>query len=423
MTKADPVQLPGDKSLTHRALILAAVASGESVIEHPLVSLDTRSMAAALRGLGVSISPLRGGAVRVRGVGLGGGGFVQPTKSLHCGNSGTAARFLLGLLAACPMSVRLTGDTSLRRRPMRRVMDPLRQMGASFSESAEDGLPVEVRGGKLRAIDYRTEIASAQVKSAVLLAGLVARVPVRLTEPLLSRDHTERMLRALGVPVVSSEATVDMTPVNDIPGFSVRVPGDPSSAAFLVAAVLLAGRGALELRQVAINPTRTGYLEVLKRMGASIEVRGVSQSLGEPVGDLVVHRARLNGTTVEAHEVPALIDEIPVLAVVAGMAAGTTTFNGVAELRVKESDRLGLLARNLTAVGVSCVVTGDSLRVEGRSQPPRGFVETGRDHRMAMAFAIMDRVAGASVRLSERESPRVSYPAFFDDLNRVIASG
>ncbi len=423
MTNAGPVRLPGDKSLTHRALALAAVASGESVIEHPLVSLDTRSMAAALRRLGVSISPLRGSVVRVRGVGLGGGGFVHPTKSLHCGNSGTAARFLLGLLAACPMSVRLTGDASLRRRPMRRVMDPLRQMGASFSESAGDGLPVEVRGGKLRAIDYRTEIASAQVKSAVLLAGLVARVPVRLTEPLLSRDHTERMLRALGVSVVSSDTTVDLTPVNEIPGFSVRVPGDPSSAAFLVAAALLAGRGACELRQVAINPTRTGYLEVLKRMGASIEVRGVSQSLGEPVGDLVVHRARLSGTTVEAHEVPALIDEIPVLAVVAGMAAGTTTFKGVSELRVKESDRLGLLARNLTAVGVPCVVTGDSLRVEGRSQPPRGFVETGRDHRMAMAFAIMDRVAGASVRLSEEESPRVSYPAFFEDLNRVVSSG
>ena len=421
--KPPPLLLPGDKSLTHRALVLAALATGVSEIEHPLASLDTRSMAGALRQLGVDISPLRGGTVRVIGKGLGGGGFLQPSRRLNCGNSGTAARFLLGLLAACPWAATVTGDASLRRRPMRRIVKPLRQMGASFTEPPTDGLPIEVRGGALRPIEYRSEVASAQLKSAVLLAGLVARVRVRLSEPLLSRDHTERMLRALGVPVESNGTTASLTPVESIPGFRMDVPGDPSAAAFLVAAALLAGREECVLRHVAVNPTRTGFLAVLKRMGARIAVHDGGESLGEPVGDLVVGRGTLRGTTVTAEEVPALIDEIPVLAVLAAAAAGVTTFHGVSELRVKETDRLGLLAANLRVVGVQCEADEDSLTVEGTAAPPKGAVETGLDHRMAMAFAVLGRVPGAAIRLSEYDSPGVSYPGFFDDLDRVAPAG
>ena len=306
---------------------------------------------------------------------------------------------------------------------MRRVMDPLRRMGASFREMSGDGLPVEIRGGKLRAIDYRSEISSAQLKSAVLFAGLVARVQVRVTEPILSRDHTERMLRALGVPVESTGTTVSLAPVDDVPSFEVQIPGDPSSGAFLIAAALLAGRGECELRRVAINPTRTGFLEVLKRMGATIEIRNVSQTLGEPVGDLVVRRSELSGATVRASEVPSLIDEIPVLAVLASAAAGSTTFRGVGELRVKESDRLGLLASNLRSVGARCDVSGDSLHIEGSVTSPAGFVVTGLDHRMAMAFAVLGRMPGASIRLSENRSPRISYPSFFEHLERVAPNG
>jgi 3-phosphoshikimate 1-carboxyvinyltransferase len=418
---APRIELPGDKSLTLRALVLAALATGDSTIEHPLTGLDARSMATVLRGLGVRISPLRGRRICVQGVGL--KGLRQPRGSLHCGNSGTTARLLLGILAACPFLVRITGDASLRRRPMRRVTTPLERMGASFRELAGDGLPLEVCGGRLHAIEVATEVASAQVKSAILLAGLVAGVEVAVTEPLRSRDHTERMLQALEVEVDVQGTTVRLRPVDAIPSFEARVPGDPSSAAFLIAAALLAGRGEVTLGEVALNPTRTGFLEVLRRMGAEVRVKEASRFLGEPVGEITVTGADLRGADVAPDEVPSLIDEIPVLAVLAGASAGTTTFRGVSELRRKESDRLHLLARNLQAVGVEARATEDTLRVIGASRPPRGRVDTGVDHRMAMAFAALGRMPGAAVRLSERESPDVSYPHFFRDLEWAAPRG
>jgi 3-phosphoshikimate 1-carboxyvinyltransferase len=420
VTARPEIELPGDKSLTHRALLLAALASGESIIERPLRSLDTGSMAAALRRLGVSITPLR---EQVRVVGNGLAGLTQPSGSLHCGNSGTAARFLLGVLAASPLSVRVTGDASLRRRPMRRVTNPLKKMGGTIIELAGDGLPVEVRGAPLESLEYESDTASAQVKSAILFAGLVAGVPVAVTEPFLSRDHTERMLRALGVDVFANETTITLTPVESIPSFDATIPGDPSSGAFAIAAALLAGTGEVTLRNMLVNPTRLGFVRVLRRMGADIEVREFSESLGEPVGEVVVRESRLSGTEVKAHEVPSLIDEIPVLAVLATAATGKTTFKGVSELKVKESDRLILLAANLAAVGAECRVVGDTLHVCGMSKPPRGAVETGFDHRMAMAFAVLDRMPGASVALSEVRSPRVSYPGFFRDLDRLTTRG
>ena len=420
MSAGPDIVLPGDKSLTHRALVLAALANGESVLHHPLTALDARAMAAALRKLGVAVSPLRG-TVRITGRGL--RSLSQPKGSLHCGNSGTAARFLLGLLAASPLVARVTGDRSLRGRPMRRVTEPLRRMGASFTELAGDGLPVEVRGGPVRSIEYVSTTASAQVKSAILFAGLVGGVEVSVTEPVRSRDHTERMLQALGVEIETENTTVRMRPAHSLPRFTGRVPGDPSAAAFLITAALLAGRSEFTLRDMAVNPMRIGFVNALRRMGADITIREVSEFLGEPVGEVVVRASELSGTEVEPDEVPSLIDEIPVLAALASVCRGTTTFRGVSELRVKESDRLALLASNLVAIGANCRVTGDILEVEGMSRPPSGRIETGNDHRMAMAFAVLDSMPGASIRLSERRSPHVSYPTFFADLDRVATRG
>ena len=417
------IALPGDKSLTHRALLLGALASGTSVIEEPLTSLDARTMAAVLRRLGVSVSPMRGGRVQVGGVGL--QGLRQPATTLHCGNSGTAVRLILGVLAgaAPPFTARLTGDASLRRRPMRRVTTPLARMGASFVELAGDGLPVQVEGRRLKTMVYEPEVASAQVKSAILLAALVAGVEVTVREPLATRDHSERMLRSLGVPVACEGPAVTLSPVESLEPFSMRVPGDPSSAAFLAAATLLAGRDEIHLLRVGVNPTRMGFFDTIQRMGADVEIGEITHCMGEPVADVVVRASRLVGTMVPRSDVPSLIDEIPMLAAVASMAEGSTTFQGVAELRVKESDRLALLTANLAAVGKHCVVDGDTLTVEGSPRAPAGAVETGLDHRMAMTFAVMGRIPGASVRLSETGSPEISYPGFFAALDKVAPHG
>jgi 3-phosphoshikimate 1-carboxyvinyltransferase len=411
---APTVRPPGDKSITHRALLLAALADGTSQIERPLTSLDARSMAGALRALGVAVSPLRrGGRVAIAGRGL--GGLRAPAGTVHCGNSGTTARFLLGVLAAFPFSVRLTGDASLRRRPMRRVTRPLTMMGARFEEEAGDGLPLTVRGGRLAPLSYDMPVATAQVKSALLFAGLAGHVPVRLTEPAPSRDHTERLLEALGVKLERGNGTVALAPAERLPAFALTVPGDISSAAFLIAAALL-GRREVRIQGVGVNPTRAGVLRVLQRMGAPLSVTSTGDVLGEPVADLLVRPGALEACDVSAEEVPSVIDEIPVLAVLASRARGESVFHGVGELRVKESDRLALLAANLRAIGVTAEASADTLWVTGGDRPPRGRIETARDHRLAMAFAVLGTVPGARITLSETASVAVSYPGFFDDL-------
>lgn len=414
------VRPPGDKSITHRALVLGALGEGRTELTGALTSLDVRSMARVLRQLGVRMSALRPGArVVVQGRGL--GGLRRPRAVLDCGNSGTSARFMLGTLAGFPFAARITGDASLRRRPMRRVTAPLAQMGARFEEPNGDGLPLVVHGGCLRALHYQLPVAAAQVKGALLLAGLTGGVPVQLREPGQSRDHTERMLQALGVRLTVSGLTVSLEPPERLAAFELAIPGDISSAAFLIGAALLGGRGELVLRDVGVNPTRVGSLRVLERMGAAIEVQPHRLVLGEPVADIVVNPSALRACTVEPVEVPSLIDEIPMLAVLAARAEGESVFRGVQELRVKESDRLMLIARNLRAVGVEAEASGDTLTVVGTDQPPRGNVDTARDHRLAMAFAVLGSLPGAAVRLSERASVAVSYPEFFDDLKRVRA--
>jgi 3-phosphoshikimate 1-carboxyvinyltransferase len=422
---AGRVRVPGDKSISHRALMLAALARGESEIHGLLTGEDVKSTARVLRQLGVSVSTIRDhAAVSVRGP----RGLQEPSGSLHCGNSGTTVRLGLGVLAGQRFPARVTGDASLRRRPMRRVTEPLRAMGAHIEEEHGDALPLTIRGGRLRELTYRTPVASAQIKSALLLAALTGRVPLTLQEPYQSRDHTERLFVHLGLELHLHRGAITYQPSavgrrGLVPPFRLNVPGDASSAAFLVAAAVLAEGGDLLIEAVGVNPTRTGFLAVLARMGAPVERLNLGEEGGEPVADLLVRPAALRATTVAAAEVPTLVDEIPVLAVLASRAAGETAFREVGELRVKESNRLELIAANLRAVGVAAEVQGNDLHVRGggRDAPPRGRVDTARDHRLAMAFAVLGTVPGAAVQLSERRSVAISYPGFFRDLRRIGA--
>jgi 3-phosphoshikimate 1-carboxyvinyltransferase len=412
------VAVPGDKSLTHRALIFAALARGTSRIEGALTSLDARSTARVLRQLGAELGALRpGGTVVARGRGR----LRRPASRLDCGNSGTTTRLLLGLLAAHPFAAELTGDGSLRRRPMRRVTEPLARMGARFDELAgRDGLPLRVRGGRLTALAYEMPVSSAQIKSALLLAGVAGGVPVSLREPHgKSRDHTERMLRAFGYELRERDGWVDFVPSGAVEPFEFRVPGDPSSAAFVVGAAVLSEAGSLRVEAVGINPTRIGFVHVLRRMGAPIAIENEELRQGEPVGDLVAGPAALRATEIGAGEIPALIDEIPLLAVVASRARGTTVFRQVGELRVKESDRLGLIAANLRAVGAEAAVVGDDLHVEGGEAAPRGSVQSAGDHRLAMAFAVLGTLPGAQVRVDDMRCADVSFPDFPATLRSV----
>lgn len=405
------VRVPGDKSLTHRALLLGALAPGTSHVGGALTSLDARSSARVLRQLGADVSPLRPEAVVTIS---GRRRFRRPSARLDCGNSGTTTRLLLGLLAAHRFPATLTGDASLRRRPMRRVTVPLGLMGARFTELAgRDGLPLEVRGGPLSPLRYEMPVSSAQIKSALLLAGVAGNVEVALREPHgRSRDHTERLLRAFGYRVEDRDGWIEFAPTGRLEPFAMQVPGDPSSAAFLVGAAVLAEGGELRIAGVGLNPTRTGFLDVLGRMGARPRVENVELCYGEPVGDLVVGPAALAGTEVGAGEIPGLIDEIPMLAALASRAVGTTIFRQVGELRVKESDRLGLIAANLRAVGARAEVVGDDLRVDGVSPVPRGRVRTAGDHRLAMAFAVLGTLAGARVAVDDMACAAVSFPGF-----------
>lgn len=417
MRVAGVVRVPGDKSLTHRALLLAAIAPGTSHLGGLLTSLDARSSARVLRQLGVEISPLREGqVVRVRGRRR----FLRPAGILNCGNSGTTTRLLLGLLAAHRFPATLTGDRSLRRRPMRRVTRPLALMGARFSEPAGDGLPLTVRGGRLQPLRYEMPVSSAQIKSCLLLAGLAAGVPVAVREPGgRSRDHTERLLAAFGFSVLERDGWIEFEPAGRMEPFEMQIPGDPSSAAFLVGAGILAEGGEFRIAGVGTNPTRTGYLAVLERMGAPVPAVGEYQSFNEPVADLLVRPAALSATEIAAGEIPGLIDEIPMLAVVASRARGTTVFRQVGELRVKESDRLGLLARNLRSVGGRAEVRGEDLWVEGGAAVPAGPVVTEGDHRIAMAFAVLGTLPGARIRIDDPGCAAVSFPGFSEALQRI----
>ncbi|HEY1952691.1 MAG TPA: 3-phosphoshikimate 1-carboxyvinyltransferase [Gemmatimonadaceae bacterium] len=412
------VRVPGDKSISHRALILGALASGESRVRDILDSEDVRSTAGVLRSLGAAIPPI-GVDMRITGSGL--RGFREPAGALDCGNSGTTTRLMAGVAAAHPFVSRFEGDPSLSRRPMKRVADPLTQMGARFTFENGDGLPMTVRGGELTAIDWNTRAASAQVKSAIVLAGVVSGVEVAVTEKALSRDHTERMLRAMGVQVRSDGNRVIAHPAQRLQPVDVRVPADPSSAAFFVALASLAGTGELMLTDVCLNPTRTGFFQVMLRMGAQIETVSKSTSGGEEIGTLLVRPSTLRGVTVRAEEVPTLIDELPLLACVAAAAGVDLEITGAEELRVKESDRIATVVQNLRSVGADAEELSDGLRVRESRRALSGSVDPRADHRIAMAFGVLSAASGNGIRVGNPECVAVSYPGFWEDLRRVTA--
>jgi len=422
------VRVPGDKSITHRALMLASLARGTSVLRGLLPAGDSWSTVGALRALGLDAPdlPADGGPVTVAGRGL--AGPAAPKTPIDCGNSGTTARLLLGLLSGYPFHAELTGDESLRRRPMRRVTEPLSAMGARFEELGEpDRLPIRVTGGPLRPIDYESPKSSAQVKSALLLAGIAGGVEVRVRERVASRDHTERMLRAMGAELEVGRGTdgayaVRLAPPSSLNPIDYTVPGDFSSAAFFIALGLLSPGGSVRVSGVGLNPGRTGLLDVIRRMGAEVEVLDAREECGEPVGDVVARAAELRATRVGAAEIPAMIDEIPILAVLAARAEGETTITGASELRVKETDRLRVLAENLRALGVEAEELADGLVVRGTDRPLAGRVRTDGDHRIAMAFGVLGVLPGNRIEIDRPEAAGISFPGFWTSLREAATA-
>ena len=410
--------MPGDKSLSHRALIFSSLGDGVSRVRGILRSQDVESTAEVLRRLGADIPPLADD-IRITGVGL--HGLRGSSSHLDCGNSGTTTRLMAGILAACPFSSHLVGDASLSRRPMRRVAEPLTAMGARLEFERGDGLPMTIHGGTLRGVEWRSEVASAQVKSAILLAGLVAGVTVSVNEPTRSRDHTERMLAALGGRVDVAGTRVTFRGATGLSPLDMQVAADPSSAAFFVA--LGAAHPDLEiaLPGVALNDTRTGFLGAARRMGAMITIDGTGTEGGEPVGTITIRAGELHGIAVDPADVPAMIDEIPLLACLGAVANGETIIRGAGELRVKESDRIAAVAANLHALGVEAEERGDGLRIQGSTAPLRGRVHSFADHRIAMAFGILGALPGNRITIDDPSVVDISYPGFWTDLKGIVA--
>ena len=405
---AGTIRVPGDKSISHRALMLGALAEGETLIRGFLPGEDCLATLAALRALGVTIDDSDPDRMRVQGAGI--NGLKSPAAALDMGNSGTGLRLLAGVLAAQPFESVLTGDKSLLSRPMERVANPLRRMGAQVD--TEDGCPpVRIRGGKLQPLYYDSPVASAQVKSAILLAGLSADGVTRVNEPGITRDHTERMLQTFGVDVMFGDCAAQLTGPAKLRGCEVRVPGDLSSAAFPLAAGCVSATGPVTVAGVGINPTRTGIIEILRLMGAQLEIGDVEMYGAEPVAAITAHTARLRGATIPKALVPLAIDELPLVFALAAVADGETVVTGAEELRHKESDRIALMAAGLTALGIAVEETPDGLRVQG-GRLRGGTVDSGGDHRIAMAFSVIASCAGGPVEILDTANVATSFPGY-----------
>ena len=428
------VRVPGDKSISHRALMFGALAIGETRITGLLEGEDVLNTAKAMRALGASVEPkvAADGVVTWVVHGRGVGGLVEPDGVLDMGNSGTGARLLAGLLASHRMTAVMTGDASLRSRPMDRVVAPLGLMGARFESRAGNRLPLTVIGtGEPVPMVYESPVASAQVKSAVLLAGLQARGATTVVEPAATRDHTEHMLRHFGAEVRSEPAAdrpgaVAVTVVGqpELEGSDIVVPGDPSSAAFLVVAALVTTNSEVSLFNVGLNPHRTGLFETLKEMGADLTIQNEREEGGEPVGDLVVRSSKLKGVVVPASRAPSMIDEYPILAMAAACAEGETRMEGLGELRVKESDRLAAIADGLKACGVKVEIDGDTLGVSGcaGAVPGDAIAEVHLDHRIAMSFLVLGLASEQPIGIDDDDAIATSYPSFIADMTTLGAN-
>ena len=421
------ITVPGDKSVSHRALILGSIAVGETHVEGLLEGEDVLAAAAAMRALGAQISRDDAGLWTVIGCGV--GGLHEPNQILDMGNSGTAVRLLMGLVGTQTFTSTFTGDESLNSRPMERVMGPLRQMGAQFTSRSGGRLPITVSGSDLiKPIEYELPVASAQVKSAILLAGLNAPGKTTVIEPQPTRDHSERMLRHFGAEVITENldgggVKITLTGQPELEGRDITVPADISSAAFPIAAALIIPGSNLLIRNVGVNPLRAGLIKTLQEMGGKITIENSRGEAGEPLADLRVEASQLHGITVPASRAPSMIDEYPVLSVVATCATGTTHMVGLAELRVKESDRLAAMATGLAACGVQIEETEDSLTVHGSDQPIDGgaLIAANLDHRIAMAFSVLGMVSLNPVTIDDGSPIATSFPGYIKLMNSLGA--
>ncbi len=413
---------PPDKSISHRAVMFSAIAKGKSVIRNFLRAEDTLSTVSAFRALGVDIED-RADEIIIHGRGI--GDLKEPEDIIDCRNSGTTIRLLSGILAGNPFFSVLSGDASLRRRPMQRIIVPLREMGADITAREGDKYPpIAIKGRKLKAIKYSLPVASAQLKSALLLAGLYAEGETEVTEPFPSRDHTERMLPAFGADITLKPQKVTIRGGTELHGRDTVVPGDFSSAAFFMAAALLTGDSDIILRAVGINPTRTGLLRVLKRMGAEIVTDNVREVSGEPVADIYCRGGKgLKATDVGKDEMPLLIDEFPILCVLATRAEGTTFITGAEELRVKESDRIKSMSAELRKFGVELEEYPDGMAIKGKATLRGCEVESHADHRIAMSLAVAALIAEGRTIINHASCVDISFPGFFGELKRLTCDG
>ncbi len=410
--------MPGDKSISHRAIMLGSIARGETRVKGFSDCVDCRNTLNAFLKLGIEIEDHSQGELTIHGQGL--KGLTSSKEIIDVGNSGTTMRLLSGILAAQDFSSTITGDEYLKRRPMKRIILPLREMGAKISSPDDNHPPITIVGQKLHPIDYHSPVASAQVKSCILLAGLYAKGRTSLTEPAQSRDHTERMLKYLGAPVEIKGTTIFIEGISELEARPITIPGDISSAAFFIIVCLLLKSSEIKIKRVGINPTRTGIIDVLRKMGANIVIENVNELCGEPVADLIVKSSTLKATKIGGDLIPGLLDEIPVLAVAATQAEGVTEISDAQELRVKESDRIGNVVSQLSKMGASIKEKKDGMVISGGKRLVGSSVNSFGDHRMAMALTIGGLIADGETTINDVACIDTSFPQFMDTLNGMV---
>ncbi|SFC45062.1 3-phosphoshikimate 1-carboxyvinyltransferase [Bacillus sp. OV322] len=413
------IKVPGDKSISHRSIMFGSIAEGKTTVENFLPGADCLSTISCFKALGVQISA-DGDSVSIIGKGL--EGLIEPTEQLDVGNSGTTIRLMMGILAGIDFHVSIQGDSSIAKRPMNRVVQPLRQMGAKI-DGRKDGnfTPLSLRGGQLRGIRYELPVASAQVKSSILLAGLQAEGETVIIEPEKTRDHTERMITLFGGEIEKDGHKITIKGGQKLKGTHISVPGDISSAAFFMAAAAITENSEVILENVGLNPTRTGIIDVLKEMGADITIDHAEES-GEPYGTITVRSSQLRGITIGGSLIPRLIDEIPIIALLAAHASGTTIIKDAAELKVKETNRIDTVAGELSKLGADILAADDGLIIQGGKPLAGNTVSSHGDHRIGMMLAIAGLITEGEMNLTGSEAIEVSYPQFFDHLNTLIPS-
>lgn len=410
--------VPGDKSISHRSIMLGALAEGTTEVHGFLQGADCLSSISCFEKMGVQIEN-QGDIVRIHGLGL--HNLHAPSRTLDVGNSGTTTRLMSGILAAQSFTSLVDGDASIRKRPMKRIITPLTQMGASITSlNQNDCAPLRIEGKPLHGIHYQSPVASAQVKSAILLAGLYADGETSVTEPYVSRNHTELMFEAFGVPVHREGTTVTIRPIDSLNAQKILVPGDISSAAYFLVAGLITPNSELVIRNVGINPTRDGILDVCRAMGADITLERVSDTIGEPTADIRVRTSALHSTVIEGAVIPKLIDELPIIAVLACFAEGTTVIRDAQELKVKESNRIDVMVHSLSAMGADIEATDDGMIIHGGKPLHGAVIDSNLDHRIAMSFAIAGMNADGETEIQGSECVNISYPNFYSDLECLL---